>query len=537
MYDNHNTETSPLVPSIHRPKRLCQPAFQLERIVKDIQKERVASVDVDSGEAGEGLAKGSITMSGVLFVSIATMAPGAGAAYAIMSGAPFAGGSLPLAVVVALVGCVLVAVAIGQMAKHMSSAAGIASYVGKAIHSGFGFVVAWAYPFVYLCAVPYLCLVFGNLLAGAIIPSGEGSAFTAIWVIGTIACLAGAFAMNFFGASFGARLGLILGLSEIIVFVVLAIWMIGSAGDRNTLSVFTPEYATAPSFEGMGGVFAASIYGFLAFIGFEAAASLAAETKNPKRNVPLAVVGAALIVGLFFVLTTYALTVFFGPNNTLDFLAYDNGNGWIGISKDLWNVGWIVLLITILNSCLACANGGAMAATRAVWAMGHNGTIPHLFAKTHRRWRSPVNAIYLVFGLAAVFTLIVASIWGVVTGYILFGVVLTIAVLPIYFVAAIACPIYYLRFRRHEFNILLHLIIPVLGAAFLIPAFCAGAGIPVFSFVAPLSAPYNLAGPIVAIWYGIGIVVMIYLMRKKRASLDSLALANVGDDLDAVPPT
>src|SRR5882757_1554179 len=91
-----------------------------------------------SAEADEGLAKSSITLAEVLFVSIATMAPGAGAAYAIMSGAPLAGGSLPLSVLIALTGCVLVAVAVGQLAKHMSSAAGLASYVGTAFHSTVG---------------------------------------------------------------------------------------------------------------------------------------------------------------------------------------------------------------------------------------------------------------------------------------------------------------------------------------------------------------------------------------------------------------
>jgi amino acid transporter len=112
----------------------------------------------------------------------------------------------------------------------------------------------------------------------------------------------------------------------------------------------------------------------MAFIGFEAGAPLAEETKNPKKNIPRAVIGSALLVGLFFVLTTYASTVFFGPNKMSNFLTYNGGNAWIGLAKTIWGGGWVILLIALLNSALACSNGAAMAATRSIWAMGHSGT-------------------------------------------------------------------------------------------------------------------------------------------------------------------
>jgi amino acid transporter len=252
--------------------------------------------------------------------------------------------------------------------------------------------------------------------------------------------------------------------------------------------------------------------------------------------VPRAVVGSALLVGIFFLLTTYASTVYFGPNKMSGFLSYNEGNGWIGLSKTLWGGGWILLLITLLNSSLACANGAAMAATRSIWAMGHAGTIPRFFAKTHPRWHSPVNAVYVLFGVGTIMTFVAGAVWDPVTAYALFGTILTITVLPIYFLAALACPIYYLRFRRGEFNLVLHLIIPVLGAAFLVPAFFAGTGIRAFSFVSSLTYPLNLAGPTVAVWYGLGIVIMVFLLIKKRANLDRLSDAVAEDPVTAERP-
>jgi amino acid transporter len=138
------------------------------------------------------------------------------------------------------------------------------------------------------------------------------------------------------------------------------------------------------------------------------------------------------------------------------------------------------------------------------------------------------------FGLGTVLTLVGGYTWDPVTAYAVFGTVLTVCVLPIYFVAALACPVYYLRYRRSEFNVFLHLIVPALGAVLLIPAFFAGAGIPVFSFASALSYPLSLAGPIVGAWYLIGIGVMVYLLARRRSSLQRLS-ESVDDEPTPAP--
>ena len=359
------------------------------------------------GAADEGLAKNSVSFGGALFVSIATMGPGIGAAYAVTAGAPFAGGAFPLSVLVALIGSLCVAVAIGQLAKHMASAGGITSYIGRSIHPGIGFVTAWVYPLVYVLCQPYFALVFGNLIASAIVPSAAGSEYTIIWVAGALVLIGTAFLLNVRGAHVGANVAIVLGSFEILFFVVLAVTMIIDAGGSNTASVFTPHFANAPGFHGLSGVIAGSIFGFLAFIGFEAAAPLAAETTNPKRNIPRAVVGSALLVGLFFVLCTYAVTIFFGPSHMANFLSFNGGNGWIGLTKKLWGAGWILLLIVLLNSTLACAESGELAATHNLWAMGRARALPAMLAKTHPQWKSPINAIYVFVAVGFVLTFIV----------------------------------------------------------------------------------------------------------------------------------
>jgi amino acid transporter len=486
----------------------------------------------------EALSKNSVSLAGALFVAVATMAPGAGAAFAIVSGAPFAGGALPTSVIFALIGCLLVAVAIGQLAKHIPSAGGLSAYIAEGIHNGPGFVAAWAYPAVYLAALAYLGLVFGNLIATSV-TNGTGTAFKVWWVVGVLVCLGAAAAMNWFGVEFGTKIGIVLGVAEIAVLVIMSAWMIAKAGSHNTAQVIGTHYANVKGFSGSSGIVAGSIYGFLAFVGFEAAAPLGEEVKNPKKNIPRAVVGSALAIGVFFFFTTYASDVFYGPNRMSGFLSYGNGDPWVAMAKVVWGGGWVILLITLLNSSLACSNAAALAATRTLWSMGRIRTLPAAFGRTHRRWRSPTTAIMTIFSLGIILALWLGIQYSPVTGYSLMGTILTITILPIYFTAALACPVYYYRRRRSEMNWLVHAVIPVLGMAFLVPAFVTGAGIHLFSFVAPLSYPLNLAGPIVGAWYAVGIGLMIYLLVRhpERISQTATIFVDDGDPNDAAAAT
>jgi len=85
---------------------------------------------------------------------------------------------------------------------------------------------------------------------------------------------------------------------------------------------------------------------------------------------------------------------------------------------------------------------------------------------------------------------------------------------PLYILLNVACIVYFARFRRGEFNWLLHGLLPVLGVAAFIPAFFAGAGIPVFSFIAPLPSPLSYAGPAVGVWVILGLIYLGYLYAR-----------------------
>jgi amino acid transporter len=136
-----------------------------------------------------------------------------------------------------------------------------------------------------------------------------------------------------------------------------------------------------------------------------------------------------------------------------------------------------------------------------------------MLAKTHPRWQSPYVAVIVQFVLALVVALPLGYKYGPVTAFSLVATMVTAVIILIYITLNVACIGFYLRERRSEFNVVLHLILPVLGVLAFIPAIMAalGVGQSLISFITPLPYPLNLAGPVVAGWLGLGVLYLIYL--------------------------
>src|ERR1700685_4214424 len=437
---------------------------------------------------GPGLSRGAIGLREVLFQSGTSMARRRAVALSIAPGASYAGGALPLAVLLALIACLLVATSIGQLAKHLPSAGSIFTYPAEAIHPALGVLVGWGYALVEALLGP-IQMVLCAYLIGSICHSEFNWPFTATWVIFMIVASILVAALNFRGVQVSARAGTILGSFEILVFLVLAVWLIAKAGSHNTGNVFTLPYATIKGYKGFSGIAAGSIYTILAFIGFEASAPLAEEARNPRRTIQIAVVASCLAFGLFYVLTTYAGDVFFGPSKFVSFGGLGGGSPWIQLARDAWGLGWVVAFLAILNSTFANANAGTLATTRTWYAMSRIGLLPSPLAKIHPRWNSPYVGVLLQLVLALVIGLPVGLKYGPTTAFVLLATILTGVMIAIYMVFNLSCIFYYLRRQRSEFNVLLHLVIPILGIVAFIPAWLTalGLGSLLLEVVTPLS--------------------------------------------------
>jgi amino acid transporter len=482
------------------------------------------SAKTTAAGAAPGLRRNAIGLREVLFQSITDMAPGAAIAASIPAGVAFAGGSLPLAVIFALIACLFCASSIGLLAREMPAAGSLATYAARGLHPSAGFLVAWGYVLVGFLIPPLVLLQLGFTTAATLNTEFHGYPATLWWPWALLGALIVLMA-GFYGVRTSARLGTVLGLFEIGVFLVLAIFLLVHAGSHNTLSVFSTKY-TPSGFRGISGVIGGSVYTILAFGGFEGAAPLAEETRNPKRTIPRAVMLATLLIGALYVFTTYAVDVAYGPSKFGSFTTGTGAASWEGLARSLYGIFWFFVFLAIVNSTIANANAGVNVSSRTAYAMGRIGAFPRFLAQVHPKHRSPAVAIGVGFLVTVAVTLGLGLGYDPVTAFVMVATALVIVLAAIYILMNAACIGYFAR-QRGRFNPVLHLIIPILGIITFVPAWLTAAGIKVFSFVAPLAPPYSYMGPGVAGFMILGVIYLIYLYRTDPRRVVEVGLVHL----------
>ena len=263
------------------------------------------------------------------------------------------------------------------------------TYVARGLGSFAGWLMAWAFLLAEPVVPAALFASFG-LFGASLITLLTGFTNDYLWLPLAILCGLVVWWLVYRGVSISTRVGVALGLIEIGIFLGVSTLLIINAGSKNTLSVFVPGAdGLKPALQGM-------VFCLLAFVGFEAAAPLAEETRDPKRTIRRAVLLSAVLIGIFYIFNMYAATVYFGPDRMqAEFLAFNNGDPWSGMANEvLPTLGGLLVVFAILNSSLANATAGANASTRVIFALGRVSLLPRWFAAIHETHRTPMNAVH-----------------------------------------------------------------------------------------------------------------------------------------------
>ena len=198
------------------------------------------------------------------------------------------------------------------------------------------------------------------------------------FVVGAIA-LAGVWALAASNIRRGTRVLLIIeGTTVALILIVSVIVLIrlatGTAPNGNTLdfSVFS-----VPGGTGLSAVFLWVVFGFLSFAGFEAAATLGEEAREPRRDIPRAILGVAIFGGLYFIFVTAIEVMGFGTDakGVKEFIASGSLLGDLG---SLFVAGWVGELITIgaAVSAFGCALACVVGAARLLYALSRDEAGP-----------------------------------------------------------------------------------------------------------------------------------------------------------------
>lgn len=227
-------------------------------------------------------------------------------------------------------------------------------------------------------------------------------------------------------------------LNAVIVFIKVSIVLIfifigwGFINEANYTPFVIPE--TLPGHEawnthGWGGVLGGAGIVFFAFIGFDAVSTAAQEAKNPKRDMPIGILGSLVICTILYVLFSHVLT---GVANWEDFkTAGKEASVAFAIKTYMPGYEWLGTLVTvaILAGFSSVILVMLMGQSRVFYSMSKDGLVPKVFSELHPKFRTPFksNALLLIFvGLFAGF--VPGSVAGDLTSFgTLFAFVLVCA--------------------------------------------------------------------------------------------------------------
>ncbi|MFF7705654.1 APC family permease [Streptomyces lydicus] len=304
-----------------------------------------------------------------------------------------AGSAAPLAVLIATVGMLALGWIVSAYARRVKTAGSLYNYVTL----GLGQRAGAAAGLMYYAGVLLLGAAIGPLVGGYLHDTLAAEFHVQplpVWGW-QLLILVGVVALVYVGVEFSVRSQLVLSLISVGVLLIFFIYVIVKVGGGNSATAFSPDTAQ----DGWSGILFAVLYGVLLFTGFEAAANLAEEAKDPQRHIPKAVTFSVLAAAVFFLIGTYAQVA--GFHFDLNVMAKASGaplNALAGGSPGGYgSTSWgrLVELVVFLDM-IAVYVGISVSATRGVLTMARDGWLPRPLATVSIRRGSPTGGTVLV---------------------------------------------------------------------------------------------------------------------------------------------
>ncbi len=460
----------------------------------------------------------AIGVIGAVVISMAFMGPATAVFFNTAPMTAGAGYALAASMLLAFITSVLVASSIAAFASKIPAAGFAYTYNTHGFGKRGGFMSGWILAFSYSMVGPMLFSGMGAFAAqfvqtqwGPVIP----------WWLFSVVIIGVVWSISALGINRSAETALIFLILELCVMLTLFGTILGHGGAQGiTLAPFNP----ANSLKGVSGIGIGLLWGILNFVGFESAATLGEETRNPRRNIPIALFTSVVVIGVFFVLASWVVAIGFGKSHTAALVA--NSTPWSTLANHYWGsrFAWI-LSITVLNSIFANIISGSNAAVRVLFSMGREGIFARALGRTSRSG-APVVALTVYAFFSLILCVAGGLLWGPFGAYGFYGSILGLGMLIIYILLNLAVIRFYRREHPTEFNPIRHTLLPIAASLLML--------LPIGGLLYPVPAyPNNLVPYIMAAWIIIGLIYLAVIIQRRPDILDAMGRA-MGED--AAPP-
>ncbi|MBB1615630.1 MULTISPECIES: APC family permease [Pseudomonas] len=294
------------------------------------------------------------------------------------------GGRTAAAYVITLLAMIFTALSYSVMVKKYPIAGSAYSYASLSFGPGIGFLAGWSLllDYLFLPMINYLVIGLFLNLAFPAVPAW-------VFVVATISLVT---LLNIRGIGSVSSMSNLIVCAQMVFVVVFVALVVRQLAGAESLDLSAPWVGDG-SQDGLLPLMAGAAVLCLSFLGFDAVSTLAEETRDPRRDIPRAIVITTLGAGLLFILLAMTSQLAFPGSSFKD---ADSA-----ASEVMLHAGGRFLEMFFTATYVAGAAGSALASqasvSRILFSMGRDGILPRrVFGTLSERYKTPVVAIVLV---------------------------------------------------------------------------------------------------------------------------------------------
>ncbi|MBO3750563.1 APC family permease [Streptosporangiaceae bacterium NEAU-GS5] len=311
---------------------------------------------------------------------------------------------LPLAFLIAAVILGLFSVGYAAMARRMTNAGALYTFIAHGLGRPFGVGGAWVALIAYNVLQVGLYGAIGSA-AGPLLSQWFG--IDVRWYVVALAAWAITAVLGVLRVELNGMILAALLIAEVAAVLVFDLTGLSHPANGVALDAFSPGNLLVP------GVGVAMVMAITGFVGFEGAAVLSEESRDPERSVPAATYGAVVLLALLYAASAWAMTVATGVGAIVP-TAQENGPGVVFgvLGQHLGAVTADIGLAVLATGMLAAMISFHNTIARYFFALGREHVLPAVFGRTGRRNGAPTagSIMQSAIGLAAILVTIVAGI-------------------------------------------------------------------------------------------------------------------------------
>lgn len=193
----------------------------------------------------------------------------------------------------------------------------------------------------------------------------------------------------------------------IVVLIIILGWQFINPANHTPYipekSTFVDHQGISHNFGGIMGILGAAGVVFFAFIGFDAVSTAAQEAKNPKRDMPIGILGSLVVCTILYILFAHVLT---GVATVEDFRTTGReASVAYAIEKYMTGYSWLAKLVTvaILAGFSSVILVMLLGQSRVFYSMSRDGLLPKMFSDVHPKYKTPYKANWFILILVGLF--------------------------------------------------------------------------------------------------------------------------------------